>query len=146
MSLFTHLFNYQTPIAHMPCMSYSLCWVGVCAKMKKVPPSLDWVFPGGSIVKNLPVNAGETRDVGSIPRSGRSPGNGNGSTSQYSCWKVPWTEEPGRLQSRELQRVGHNCDRACRHASLGYLEPRGIIFRRKSLKRGLKIFFLMWCY
>ena len=53
--------------------------------MKKVPPSLDWVFPGGSIVKNLPVNAGERGDVGSIPRLGRSPGNGNGNPSQYSC-------------------------------------------------------------
>ena len=67
--------------------------------MKKVPPSLGWVFPGGSIVKNLPISAGETGDVGSIPRSGRSPGKGNGNPSQYSCWKVPWTEEPGRLQS-----------------------------------------------
>ena len=53
--------------------------------MKKVPPSLDWVFPGGSIVKNLPVNAGERGDVGSIPRLGRSPGNRNGNPSQYSC-------------------------------------------------------------
>ena len=52
------------------------------------------------------------------------------------AWKIPWTEEPDRLQSRGSQRVGHNCDRACRHASLGYLEPRGMIFRRKSLKRG----------
>ena len=39
-------------------------------------------FPGGSVVKNLPVNAG---DVGLIPRSGRSPGEGNGNPFQYSC-------------------------------------------------------------
>ena len=39
-------------------------------------------FPGGSVVKNLPVNAG---DVGSIPGSGRSPGEGNGNPLQYSC-------------------------------------------------------------
>ena len=31
-------------------------------------------FPGGTVVKNLPVNTGDTRDVGSIPESGRSPG------------------------------------------------------------------------
>ena len=37
-------------------------------------------FPGGSVVKNPPANAG---DVGLIPRLGRSPGNGN--TLQYSC-------------------------------------------------------------
>ena len=57
--------------------------------MKKVPPSLGWVFPGGAIVKNLPINAGEEGDVGSIPRSGRSPGKGNGNPLQYSCLENP---------------------------------------------------------
>ena len=37
------------------------------------------------MVKNLPVNAGDTGDAGSIPGSGRSPGVGNGSLLQYSC-------------------------------------------------------------
>ena len=37
------------------------------------------------MVKNPPVNAGYTRDVGSIPGSGRSPGVGNGNLLQYSC-------------------------------------------------------------
>ena len=41
------------------------------------------VFPGG--IKNLPANAGDARDVGSIPDSGRSPGGGNGNLLQYSC-------------------------------------------------------------
>ena len=36
-------------------------------------------------VKNLPANAGGTRDVGLIPESGRSPGGGNGNPPQYSC-------------------------------------------------------------
>ena len=35
--------------------------------------------------KNLPANAGDTRDAGSIPRSGRSPGGENGNPLQYSC-------------------------------------------------------------
>ena len=39
-------------------------------------------FPVGSVVKNPPVNAGDT---GSIPGSGRSPGEGNGNPLQYSC-------------------------------------------------------------
>ena len=39
-------------------------------------------FPGGSVVKNPPVNAG---DAGLIPGSGRSPGEGNGNPLQYSC-------------------------------------------------------------
>jgi len=37
---------------------------------------------GGSVVKNLPANAG---DMGSVPRWGRSPGEGNGNPLQYSC-------------------------------------------------------------
>ena len=43
-----------------------------------------WDFPGGSVVKNLPANAGNTGDMGSIPRLGRSPGGGNGNLLQYS--------------------------------------------------------------
>ena len=47
-------------------------------------------------------------DPGSIPGSGRSPGEGNGNHSSTIAWKIPWTEEPGRLQSLGSQRVGHN--------------------------------------
>ena len=43
-------------------------------------------FPGGSVVKNLPANAG---DMGSIPGSGRSPGVGNGNPLQHSCLGNP---------------------------------------------------------
>ena len=42
-------------------------------------------FPGGTVVKNPPVNAGDTRDVGSVSGLGRSPGRGNGNPLQYSC-------------------------------------------------------------
>ena len=35
-------------------------------------------FPGGSVIKNLPANAGDTGNAGSVPGSGRSPGVGNG--------------------------------------------------------------------
>ena len=40
---------------------------------------------GGSAIKNLPAIARDTRDVGSIPGLGRSPGEGHGNTLQYSC-------------------------------------------------------------
>ena len=49
------------------------------------------------VVKNLLANAGDIRDVGSIPGSGRSPGGGHGSLPQYFAWRIPWTEEPGGL-------------------------------------------------
>ena len=58
-------------------------------------------FPGDSVVKNPPVNAG---DVGSIPGSGRSPGEMNDNPLQYSCLGNPITEEPGGLQSMGSQK------------------------------------------
>ena len=57
-------------------------------------------FPGGSVGKESACNAG---DLGSTPGSGRSPGEGNGNTLQYSCLENPWTEKPGGLQSRGSQ-------------------------------------------
>ena len=60
------------------------------------------------MVKNPPASAGDTRDVGLIPGLGRFFRGGNGNPLQYSSWKIPWTEEPGRLQSMGLQRVGHD--------------------------------------
>ena len=42
-------------------------------------------FSGGAMVKNLPANARDTKDMGSIPWSGRSPGVGNGNPLQYPC-------------------------------------------------------------
>ena len=41
--------------------------------------------PGGAVVKRLPANAGDTRNLSPIPGSGRSPGIGNGNTLQYYC-------------------------------------------------------------
>ena len=46
-------------------------------------------FPSGSVVKNLPANAGDTGDVSLIPGLGRSPGEENGNPFQYS-----WQENP----------------------------------------------------
>ena len=60
--------------------------------------------PGGSVVKNLPANARDTRDAGLIQGLGGSPGE-VATHSSILAWKISWTEEPGGLQS---QRVGHN--------------------------------------
>ena len=54
-------------------------------------------FLGGSGVKNPPANAGDARDVGLIPESGRSSGEGHGYPLQILAWEIPWTEEPCRL-------------------------------------------------
>ena len=49
-------------------------------------------------------------DQGSIPGLGRSPGEGNGNHSSILAWEIPWTEEPGTLQSMGFQRVKHDSD------------------------------------
>ena len=72
-------------------------------------------FPGGTLVKNLPAKVGDTGD------RVWSPGREEPleeemaicssilAMEEYSCpWKIPWTEEPGRLQSKGSQRVKHN--------------------------------------
>ena len=47
--------------------------------------------------------------MGLIPGLERSPGGGHGNPSSILAWKIPWTEEPGRLWSIGSQRAGHNC-------------------------------------
>ena len=58
-------------------------------------------FRGGSVVRNPPADAG---DVGSIPGSGGSLGEGNGHPLQYSWLGNPMNKEPGGLQSMGLQK------------------------------------------
>ena len=60
------------------------------------------------VVKNSPDDAGDTRDLGSIPGLGSSPGVGNGNPLQYSCLENSMDRGPGRLQSMGLQRVRHD--------------------------------------
>ena len=66
------------------------------------------VSQGALGVKNPPANAGDTRDMGSIPGLGRYPREGHGNPLQYSCLRISWTEEPGGLQSTGSPRVGHH--------------------------------------
>ena len=73
-----------------------------------ITASLYYSFPCGSVVKKSTFNAGSTGTVGLILRSGRFPGGENGNPLQYSCWRSPWTEESGGLQSVGSARVGHN--------------------------------------
>ena len=68
----------------------------------------NWGFPGGSAVKNLPTSGGDLRDPGSISRSGRLPGGGQGNPLQCFCLENPMDGEPGGLQFIRSQRVGHD--------------------------------------
>ena len=66
---------------------------------------LSYHFPGGSDGKASAYNAG---DPGSIPGSGRSLEKEMATHFSILAWKIPWTEEPDRLQSMGSQRVRHN--------------------------------------
>ena len=63
-------------------------------------------FTGGSVVKNLPANAGDSGNMGSILGLGRSPGEGNGNSLQYYCLGNPvdrgdwWATVHGAAESR----------------------------------------------
>ena len=62
-------------------------------------------FLGGSDGKESSCNVG---DVGSIPGSGRSPGEGMATHSSIFAWRIPWIEESGGLQSMGFQRARHD--------------------------------------
>ena len=49
-------------------------------------------FPAGSVVKNLPANAGDAGDMGSIPESGISPEKEMATHSSILAWSIPWIE------------------------------------------------------
>ena len=69
------------------------------------------------MVKNPPANAGDVRDAGSI--SGKIPMEEEMATySSILARKIPWTEEPGRLQSIALQRIRHDYARTHTHYSV----------------------------
>ena len=77
-------------------------------------------FPGGLVVKNPPANAGYAGDVGSIPGSGRSPGEGNGNPLQCSCLENPmdraacWAAVQGVTKDSDTtERLSHHHHHPC---------------------------------
>ena len=97
------LMNAGVPHGPWGCDAIFLSSIPVLFKseLARVP----WGFPGGSVVKNLPVNAG---NLDLIPGSGRSPREGNGNPLQYSClgnpmdrgarWASPWGHKKSRTR------------------------------------------------
>ena len=60
------------------------------------------------MVKNLPAGAGETRDLGLIPGQEGPLEEEMATHCSFLAWRIPWTEEPGRLWFMGSQRVGHS--------------------------------------
>ena len=65
-------------------------------------------LPGGISGKNQSANARDIRDLDSIHGLGRFPRGENGNSPGILVWRIPWIEEPGRLQSIGLQIVGYD--------------------------------------
>ena len=83
-------------------------------KLRCLKNAWNWVLVLGKrasqvslVVKNLPANAGDVRDSGSIPGLGRSLEEGMAPHSSILAWRIPRSEEPGRQQSTGSQRVRH---------------------------------------
>ena len=78
-------------------------------------------FHSGSVVKNV-CRAWATGDEGTIPWLGRSLEEGMATHSSILAWRIPWTEEPGRLPSIGLQRIEHDWSDFSTHAHIGDLQ------------------------
>ena len=98
--LFSSLFLLSFPLPPSFCLI--LNWKNLCCKLQNMKNS-----------RSSNTAEETTGDAGSASESGRSPGGGNGNPLQCSCLGHPTDEEPGRLLSKGLQRVGH--DRVTEH-------------------------------
>ena len=88
---------------HLPWGTSSQCDPGLVATHTRILFSwlqcLVGVGTGSTVVKNLPDNAADTGDAGSIRGLGRSPGEEMAAHSRIIAWELPWMEEPGSLHS-----------------------------------------------
>ena len=100
-----HSFWWTKTLVILVVLSQEITLMGVKCKIKL--PGAKVGFPGGSDAKESACVAG---DPSLIPGLGRFTGEGNGNPPLESilAWRIPWTEEPGRLRSMGSQRVGHN--------------------------------------
>ena len=92
-----------SPACHLFCVLISQG----CRSLHKVLGS-PLSFPGGSVAKNPPANAGDAGDISSIFGLGRSPGGGNDDPLQHSCLENPVDRGVCGLQSMGSQRVGQD--------------------------------------
>ena len=96
---------------HSSTITWKIQWTEELGRLQSMGPQRvghDWVInTSGSVVKNLPANAGE---MGLIPESGKSPEKEEEMETHFSvlAWKISWTEEAGGLRSTGSQRVEHD--------------------------------------
>ena len=84
-------------------------------RTKLISASMYRGFPGGLLVKNPPTSSGDAGDLGSVPRSERSLGEGNGYPLQYPCLENPMDREA--WHSMRFLRIGHDWAHICTHTA-----------------------------
>ena len=98
----THPHTHTHTLPQAPLPQPDSIWHVVDSKCLVNP----WGFQVAQVVKNPPANAGDMRDTGLFPESGRSPGGGHGNPLQYSCLEIPvdrgawWATVHGEAKSR----------------------------------------------
>ena len=93
-------FNFQNGnVCATPCMAAVVLFKVRCCNF-----GLPWWLNS----KESTCNAENTGDTASVPGSGGSPGGGHRTHSSALAWRIPWTKNPGGLQSAGPQRVGHD--------------------------------------
>ena len=89
------MWNLSDPLFYLPLPFFRTCVIKLG-------------FQVALAVKNPAASAGYSGSEGSIPGWGRSPAGGHGNPLQYSCRRIPWTEEPGGLYPMGSHRVEHD--------------------------------------
>ena len=141
-------FNLPSKFSPPPCLIVNLAWMLPVLGTHFLPTSLlcqtltsrtlTWlkqkgIFQVVLVVNNPPANAGDMRTLDSIPGSGRSPGGGHTATHSSSlAWKIPWTEEPGGLQSK-----GHKESDTTEVTQHAHMKQENVLG---------KFYFLYFCY
>ena len=106
--------EHESPLLLLYCVCFflCLCWYLLYIFWCSYVGCLG--FPGGSVVRNPPPNAGDS-EMGSIPGLGRSLEGAMATHSHILAWIIPWTEKPGGLLSMGSWRVTWLCDWMCTH-------------------------------
>ena len=86
----------------------SICYQCHLRGDERLSTTIKWDVPGGSVVKSPPPIAGDRRDAGYRLGQADPLEKGMATHSSLLGWRIPWTEEPGGLQSMGSQRVRHD--------------------------------------
>ena len=119
--VFPDLFSIILCISQIYCLCHCIALRFDCAYRFDFPPGSEFFegaclifpfvfssqylrFPGGSVLKNPPANAGDSGDASLIPGLARTPREGKATHSSILAWEISWIEEPGGLQSTGSQK------------------------------------------